>query len=754
MKTIITYYIVTIKNYLFTITLLLFCHNLNAQWVQTNGPNAAWIKDIKVASNGNLFASVNGDVGWHHSGGVYTSTNNGIEWTQVSNGLTGFLFNDLAFVEDGMSNSYLFVGGQSSGAGISRSTDHGANWVTMTNGLTSGSVYAIVLDTTVANDTRILLGSLEGVFISTNFGESWSAMNNGITYLPTADIVVASNGDYYAGSFQHGVFRSTNRGQSWFGVNTGLGVSDKSIRKLTIAPNGYLYASTLQTGIFRSTNSGEFWTPVSSGLIDLGISALRASPGGDIFAATFTSGIYRSTNDGTTWQTLNTGFLNPRVFSFLFKQNSSGGTEIFAANFWKGILYSNDNGESWELRNSGFRASIVNALFKDQQGNLFAGTDRAGVFMSSNGGSNWVNRINDFPPYCDIRHFTKKEISPGIFYLFAASDVGIFRTTDNGATFHPSNNGLPASKNIYAVAVSPSGRIFASMNTNGVYVSDNNGDNWIPANTGMTYKNGRVLFISPNGDVFAGMNGGGMYRSTDNGISWTFLNSGLTDTYMRSIVMDTLGILYAGTLYGGVHRSTDNGDTWETANSGLPSSSPIQDLATIGGYIFAATTVFSGNVGHGVYFSTNGGSTWEIFGTGLINTQVRSLGIDSSDPENLFLYAGTMGGGVWRLPIYDIITPVNNDPIASLPSEYFLRQNYPNPFNPSTIISYSLPVNSDVTLRVFDILGKEVAVLFNGNQNAGKYSMEFNAEGLTSGVYFYEIKTADFVDVKRMLLIK
>jgi hypothetical protein len=89
-----------------------------------------------------------------------------------------------------------------------------------------------------------------------------------------------------------------------------------------------------------------------------------------------------------------------------------------------------------------------------------------------------------------------------------------------------------------------------------------------------------------------------------------------------------------------------------------------------------------------------------------------------------------------------------------LPSSFELSQNYPNPFNPSTIISYSLPVNSDVTLKVFDILGKEVAVLFSGNQNAGKYNVEWNAERLASGIYFYELRAVDYIMVKRMLLVK
>jgi hypothetical protein len=101
------------------------------------------------------------------------------------------------------------------------------------------------------------------------------------------------------------------------------------------------------------------------------------------------------------------------------------------------------------------------------------------------------------------------------------------------------------------------------------------------------------------------------------------------------------------------------------------------------------------------------------------------------------------------------------NPHGGIPSSFELNQNYPNPFNPSTVISYSLPVNSDVTLKVFDILGKEVAVLFSGNQNAGEYNVEWNANEFSSGVYFYELRSRqtgslseEFKSVKRMLLIK
>jgi len=86
--------------------------------------------------------------------------------------------------------------------------------------------------------------------------------------------------------------------------------------------------------------------------------------------------------------------------------------------------------------------------------------------------------------------------------------------------------------------------------------------------------------------------------------------------------------------------------------------------------------------------------------------------------------------------------------------EYTLDQNYPNPFNPTTIISYALPEKSIVQIRVFDILGSEVATLVNETQNAGYYNVNFNAAKLSSGVYIYKIQAGNFIDIKKMILIR
>ncbi len=93
-------------------------------------------------------------------------------------------------------------------------------------------------------------------------------------------------------------------------------------------------------------------------------------------------------------------------------------------------------------------------------------------------------------------------------------------------------------------------------------------------------------------------------------------------------------------------------------------------------------------------------------------------------------------------------------PGPTLPEAYALDQNYPNPFNPSTTITFSLPHASHVSLKVFDLLGQEVATLVNGNQTAGPHEVTFNAAGLSSGVYFYKLVSGDFAQVKKMSLVK
>jgi hypothetical protein len=96
----------------------------------------------------------------------------------------------------------------------------------------------------------------------------------------------------------------------------------------------------------------------------------------------------------------------------------------------------------------------------------------------------------------------------------------------------------------------------------------------------------------------------------------------------------------------------------------------------------------------------------------------------------------------------------NTIEVEIAPSVFSLSQNYPNPFNPNTTIKYSIPLSSNVVIKVFNVLGDEVTTLVDAQKQAGTYELIFNAENLSSGVYFYQLKAGDFIETKKMLLMK
>jgi len=132
--------------------------------------------------------------------------------------------------------------------------------------------------------------------------------------------------------------------------------------------------------------------------------------------------------------------------------------------------------------------------------------------------------------------------------------------------------------------------------------------------------------------------------------------------------------------------------------------------------------------------------------------------LEYTDPDSVFV----MEPGEFYLltteylegPDEDIITNIGRDDDAGTPEKFSLRQNYPNPFNPGTTIQYTLPKSVHVTLKVYDVLGREVKTIVDEFRNAGTYTQYFDASHLSSGMYFYRIEAGDFVEVKRMMYVR
>lgn len=234
-----------------------------------------------------------------------------------------------------------------------------------------------------------------------------------------------------------------------------------------------------------------------------------------------------------------------------------------------------------------------------------------------------------------------------------------------------------------------------------------------------------------------------IHRTTNNGASYqnlyTMAGALLDDVSFIYLRVMTSTTIYAVSANGYFLRSINNGTTWTAVQ--LPTIPLAVDFANM------STGYYCGQNGV-IRKTTNGGINW-IEQTSPTTQALKT--IFCRDTSNVFA-AGT-SGTIVRTQNGGNFVGINQIG-HEVPVKYSLDQNYPNPFNPSTRISFNLPVSSFVNLTVYNILGKEVKVLVNGNINAGKYEATFDAAEMPGGVYFYKISSGEFSMTKKMILAK
>ena len=263
--------------------------------------------------------------------------------------------------------------------------------------------------------------------------------------------------------------------------------------------------------------------------------------------------------------------------------------------------------------------------------------------------------------------------------------------------------------------------------------------------SGLTNLFVNILIVS-NSNLFAGTSGGGVFLSTNNGTSWTGKSTGIPAGFGYIDAMTSIGAnIFAVAYNKGVYLSTNNGTKWTAASTGLPQDGVafygIKALVSSGNNLFAGTN------GGGVYLTTNNGTSWTNVNQGLTPVRINALVIKDG-----YLFA-VADSSVWRRPLSEMITGIN-DKSNDLPIKFSLEQNYPNPFNPGTTIKYALPKPAHVTLTIYNSLGQEAAKLLSKDMSAGVYTTEWNASRFASGVYYYRIVAGDFVQTKKLILLK
>jgi photosystem II stability/assembly factor-like uncharacterized protein len=288
------------------------------------------------------------------------------------------------------------------------------------------------------------------------------------------------------------------------------------------------------------------------------------------------------------------------------------------------------------------------------------------------------------------------------------------------------------------------------------------GNNWIVTNApGVAGSSAILRTVMVIDNLFYGFGtypAGNVYFTTDGGATWNFPNSGVgkysIPTGFAFSSDKTYGITVEASSLPNIKRTTNGGVNWSWINTGGDVTGYFSRMIWVYG---TSTCYLTGEVGSGgtIKKSVDNGATWVTQSTAG-TTMLYSIDLVYVS-GTVYAYAIAVNGRVIKL--YDILTGVESTD-NTVPADYSLSQNFPNPFNPTTKIKYSVPETGHapslqhVILKIYDILGRDVATLVNEEKSAGSYTVELNAAKLSSGVYFYKLIAGEFIQTKKMLLIK
>ncbi len=369
--------------------------------------------------------------------------------------------------------------------------------------------------------------------------------------------------------------------------------------------------------------------------------------------------------------------------------NSS--STIFAGTYWGGVSSTTDNGTSWEPVDNGLMALDLEA-----QALVISGTD---IFVGTQSDNSEIG--------------------------------GVFRSTNQGSSWVSMNTGLPGTAIVSLVTIDTN--LFVST-SKGVFLSTNKGANWTGVNNRLTNDSTVTSFATIGSTLFAV--GGYVFRSTNSGMSWTNESSGLFGATQGLIT--AIGVsgtnLFVGEsgLYGGVFLSADSGANWTPANTGLPTDN---DNFYVGAFASVGTNVFVGT-DSGVYLTTNNGESWRSVGLENVGNYgwVQPLAVCDSE-----LFAGTMeysrlfdSGAIWRRPLSQML---NTSAVMPSPTSQTSITAYPNPCSQSSTITFSCAESGTAKVTILNLLGAEVARVYEGELSPGEHSFTWDASRAAPGMY-------------------
>ncbi len=615
-----------------------------SSWVQTNGPYGGHIDTLYATPEGILFAGV-------RDAGVFRSTDLGDSWTSINVGLPfepgeGYISASVFAQKDGT----LYAGS----GGLYASTDSGDTWRHVPTLQTRVSVSGIVI---IGN--RIYISTLEdGVWYSDDNSDSWIPINEGLGHKSIR--VLSRIGTTLVAGTENGAFRKKADEDVWTSINAGFVKQPMNIEPINSArvasgldpvpmglfPSGLrvdsltamenmLYIGILiggdsgDSGLFRSDDEGDTSTRITTEEMTHTVEAL-ASFGTTLYASTFGGGVFRSEDRGDSWTTINNGLTDQTVSALLAVSEDT----VFVGTLGGGVFRTTDGGNSWVEANTGLMGTSVSEL-EVVGDRIYAGIGHELVY-SNDSGESW--QPVQIPPPPISYHFSALSEVGGKLYVaatrFAPGDVvgGIFQVDEARNSLIEVNT----DRELYAIECMEIVGLTFYVGTqgSGVFRWTPGLDSWESLGlegtfiTALSVKEKKIHAGTPRGEIF---------RLEKTGESWKFISSDMSNSFISDLKW-VGSTLYAATSGKGIFRSTNDGNSWTSLHYGLGDSSSVMTMETAG------TESYVGTYYKGVFQWIEDKKWWKPIGS--LRRRVDSLAVLDG-----FLYAGTNGGGVLKIPI-------------------------------------------------------------------------------------------------------
>ncbi len=457
-------------------------------------------------------------------------------------------------------------------------------------------------------------------------------------------------------------------------------------------------------------------------------------------------GIYKTTDGGNSWSTQMEGVGLKNINMI----DSVTGWSVGNGGF---VLKTDNGGEIWEEQAQGIDYDFKSVQFVDDV-NGWAISNNRYLIHSTDSGEHW-GIIYDFDSLI-ITSLSFINVNTGwVIGYDQGFNPYLYKTTNNGQSWQLlSNNPLL----LYSTEL-----LYSDINT-GWILSEGSGSVLKTTNGGLDWEtvlndntflsdmhvfNSQNLIIAGGDPYYNDLKYGIIYKTSDGGNTWVSqIHQDIWREGYRTVyfINEEIGFLYGE---GKLKKSFDGGDTWDII---YEDSDWVSFLTMYFQNDSLGWSLGSSVLTYPVMNTTDGGLNWNFQNIPPTDSKLHGVHFVNLKKgyifgENGYLIKTTSGG--------EIITTIEeNDYQDDIISDINLFQNYPNPFNSGTTIKYAITENGLVTLKVYDILGREVAILVNENMEAGNYSVIFNASYLPSGIYFYKISSGNHPVTKKLVLLK